>query len=67
MTFFLKRSKINTSHSKVKIWITAQLGDLLCAVAAAVRLQNRDPQSDSAPLFAFTLKSFIREAVRAVL
>jgi len=67
MVLYLKRSKTDTSHSGVKIQISAQPGDPLCAVAAMVRLQNRDPQPDSAPLFALNTKPFTKGSIQAIL
>jgi hypothetical protein len=67
MVLHLKRSKTDTTHSGVKIRISAQPGDPLCPVAAMVRLRNRDPQPDSAPLFTLNAKPFTKDSVRAIL
>jgi integrase len=67
MVFHLKRSKMDTSHAGVRINIAAIPGDPLCPVAAMIRLHNRDPKPDSAPLFAVNTKAFSKEAVLAIL
>jgi len=58
---------MDTSHARVRINITAILGDPLCPVATIIRLHNHNPKPDSAPLFAVNTKAFSKEAVLAIL